>query len=363
MKQRFKLMENKMRRIIDESLKMILERISNTSVDSSKIINLVSKCNFVLPYDTSDEGPDSLVFYYNGNYDNLQQDFDKFAEIIKRSGWTISNYGNHYDGLRDFYLRFKDKHPEFNVGTFFACIETEYGTKMDDYFGTDEHEIANNDDDTVNDDYWDKGFNSFEQTHLGVGYQRGVFYHLTTRKNLRAILAHGLRPKNGGGITRWRNTSDRLYLSLLPDFNEVDYNYDEEEQYDDDIVILRINLNSYMKNFQFYVDNKYPNAVYTYSNIPPNFIEVISNAQIKEYHSQYFLRYAAREALKRVVKHNFANYDIEEQKKLVYQHSWEIGSFIMPKIILGYFNTLNINKKYKKYIQSAAEKEIKNFCS
>ena len=348
--------------LIDESqvgkLRLLFERESNTSVESSKVVNFVSKYNFLLPYDVGNENVDTLVFYYNGK--NLQQDFDKFAEIIRRSGWTISNYGTHYDGLRDFYLRYKNEHPEFSVGTFFASVETEYGTKMDDYFGTKDNELLNNADYIEDDNYWKKGFNSFEEDHLGIGYQRGVFYHLTERKNLRPILAHGLKPKNGGGITRWRSTSDRLYLSLLPDFNEVEYIYDDDED-DDDIVILRIDLRSVMKNFQFYVDNKYPNAVYTYSSIPSNFIEVINNQEIRNYHSQYFLRYAARQALEKVVKHNFSNYSIQDQKKMVEKNSWEIDSFIMPKLMLNYFKMFHIDDKYEQYISRIAKEEVQNF--
>lgn len=360
-------MKNRIRKIIFEEIERLFEREAKSSVEASKVISLASKCNFFLPYKLENTNITYLTFYYGGSYKitndfyqaSLQKDFDNFADIIKRCGWVINQYGTHYDGLRNMYSRFEQEHPEFGVGTFFACVEAEYGTKMDDHFGNKENEILNNDDIIEDDDYWEKGFNMNEQTHYGVTYQRGIFYHLTSRKNLNAVLRHGLKPKNGGGITRWRNTTPRVYLSLLPDFNNVDYEDDEENE--DDTIILRIDLRSVMKNFDFYVDRSYENAVFTYSNIPPNFIQVISNEEIKDNYSAYYLRYAARESLKRIVDKNFSDCDAEEKKRKVYINSWQIEERIMPKMVLNYFNFYHINEKYKKFINTAIKNEVNNY--
>ena len=354
--------------ILEEIRKQLYERESKTSVDASKVISLASKCNFFLPYKLENTNTTHLTFYYGGKNEQkdnsfniiLQKDLNNLADVIKRCGWVINQYGGHYDGLRNMYSKFKEEHPEFGVGTFFVCVEAEYGTKMDDYYGNKQNEILNNSDYFNNDDdYWRKGFNVYEETHLGVTYQRGIFYHLTYRKYLDAILRHGLKPKNGGGITRWRNTTPRVYLSLLPDFDSVDCEDDEENE--NDTIILRIDLRSVMKNFDFYVDRSYDNAVFTYSNIPPNFIQVISNEEIREHYSEYYLRYAARQALKRIVEKNFSDCDEEEKRRKVYLYSCQIEEIIMPKVVLNYLNLYGVNENYKKYIGTAIKNEVNNY--
>jgi hypothetical protein len=186
-----------------------------------------------------------------------------------------------------------------------------------------------------------------------------LFGWMGNRSYLDAILRHGLKPKNGGGITRWRNTTPRIYLSLLPDFKNVDYKDDEENK--DDTIILRIDLRSVMKNFDFYVDKSYDNAVFTYSNIPPNFIQVISNEEIREHYSEYYLRYAARQALKRIVEKNFSDCDEEEKRRKVYLYSCQIEEIIMPKVVLNYLNLYGVNENYKKYIGTAIKNEVNNY--
>ena len=344
-----------LRQIVTEEIQKLLEREAKSSVNYLKVASFASKYNFVLLSASNAE----LVFYYKGK--NLHQDFDNFNDVVIKCGWTIYAWGNHYDGLRNFYTRFEKEHPEFGVGTFFAIVEPEYGTKMDDYFGTNRNELLNNDDDDESLDFWDKGFSYSEASHLGVGYERGVFYHVTTREFLRPILSHGLKPKNGGGFTRFRSTSNRLYLSLLPDFEDVEYMCPPEEESPDDSVILRVDLRSVMDNFEFYVDSAYSNAVYTYSNIPPKFIEVISDEEIKKLHSQYYFEYAIREGLKDIIKKNFHDCNEEEKKRNMKKHSYEISSFMMPKLMKSYFKFYNVSEEYLPYVATTAKKLISQY--
>lgn len=309
--------------IIREQIELLIEREMKTSIPLPKLVSILSKYNFLLPYEITKEGEKSpsVTLYYKYNNDNnnvdkdaaLRKDFDKLQDIVKRAGWTISSCGNYYDGLRNLYKRYQDRHPEFGVGTFFVNLETEHGQTMDDYFGTETFELKH-------DDYYEPSKSMGDNERLGVIYHRGIFYHFTERKNLKSILAHGLRPKNGGGITVWRNTSPRIYLSLLPEFDKIDYGYNNEET-PNDTVLLKIDLRPVMNNFVFYVDDKYENAVYTTSNIPPNFIEVVN---CEEIHSKYYFRFAMEKFFWEIVEKNFGNCSENIKKRKIQEYAFEI---------------------------------------
>lgn len=288
-------------KIINESInKFLLEREMKNSVPGNKIIELIKKYNFITPkYNTNTS---RITAYYNpqiqksdNNQIQLNSDFNKVNNIVTKGGWTITNYGNHYNGMRDRYKTLQQYDNNISIGTFIINIEPEYSTKMDNYF---------------NDEYFNDEYNiPSEHETFYTNYQKGIFYHITKVKYLKKILAHGLRPKNGGGITRWRETSERLYLSLYPNFSEicedVDVNnldeYDEDEQ-----VMLKIDLTKVMNNFDFYVDHLYDNAVYTYANIPPQFITVMN---FSKYEKEYLLKYCALTSLKNTIEKSFNTKD------------------------------------------------------
>lgn len=308
-------------KIIKKRIGMLLEKEVRTSLDAGRLASMLSRYNFLLPNDMGGGRNETMTLYYAGQ-DGLRRDFDKLSDIVERAGWTVSFCGNYYDGLRNVYLRYRNNHPEFNKGTFFVCLETEYGQKMDDYFGTDEDEL-------LNDDELSYG----EDRHLGVRYKRGIFYHITRREYLRSILAHGLRPKNGGGITNWRDTSDRLYLSLLPDFRDVEiYPYDDEEETGEDPIILKIDLRGKMDSFDFYVDQHYSNAVYTYSDIPPKFIEVLDVGKVNQLWSAYMVRDCIKRTLDAVIEHNFKGYRESDIVRALHVHREQVYQVIRKRV-------------------------------
>ena len=46
---------------------------------------------------------------------------------------------------------------------------------------------------------------------------------------------------------------------------------------------------------------------------------------------------------------------------MVEKNSWEIDSFIMPKLMLNYFKMFHIDDKYEQYISRIAKEEVQNF--
>lgn len=117
----------------------------------------------------------------------------------------------------------------------------------------------------------------------------GTAYHVTTRDNLRTILAHGLRPKgqedkeNGG----YRYYPQRIYL-ILPKKHDRQYVNGKIKQVIDlkkrrDYVVLKVNL--YRMIGSFYEDVTMPSKedyVYTYQEIPPEYIKDITESFNKQ---------------------------------------------------------------------------------
>ena len=316
-------MIQRLRRIIREEVERALfEGAMNRSVPPGKVLSMVSKCGFLPAEDiSSDDGYQEYItlYYANADHSSIVSDFQRMSDIVEKCGWVVNYWGNHYDAMRNYYKRFEN-HPEFGVDTVFVEIEPEYSVSMDDNYGTDETNLKNNDDDG---DHVSEIFG--DTKHLGVGYQRGIFYHVTNRGYLRSIMAHGLKPMNGGGITNWRNSQPRVYLSLLPDFEDLYYDkpeiYGEEEESDDDKIILRIDLRSVMRNFDFHVDHRYDNAVYTHSNIPPQFIEVMDNGKLLDISTAYFIDFYSQLSFNKVLEKNFSRTrNDDEKKRLVSWH-------------------------------------------
>jgi hypothetical protein len=298
--------ESYLNKIINENInKFLLEREMKTSVPSDKIVEIIRKYNFITPKNNAYSS--FITAYYDPQIQNsddinqtqLKSDFHKINNIITKGGWTITSYGNHYSGLRDRYISLQQYDNRIGVGTFIVNIEPEYSTKMDNHF---------------NDEYFNDEDNIPSQYEtFYTNYQKGIFYHITQLKHLKKILAHGLKPKNGGGITRWRETSERLYLSLYPDFNNVDdIDINDLEECDgDEKILLKIDLTSVMNSFDFYVDYSYDNAVYTYANIPPQFITVMN---FPDYEKEFFLKDCAVRSLKYTIERSF---DTKNKTKII----------------------------------------------
>lgn len=345
----------RLKQIIREQLEMLIERESRKSIPAQKLVSFAEKCNFFNTSEITDDNQQHLTLYYkspqDGNYDvNVRRDLSKLSKMVYMAGWTINSSGNHYDGLRDYYKRFNN--PDMNVGTIFVNLEPEYSQKMDDYFGTKENEIDNND------DYGDYDL----EKHLGVGYQRGIFYHVTERRYLKSILAHGLRPQNGGGITRWRDTTPRLYLSLLPDFSDIEYQYDDDEEYEDDKVILKIDLRQVMNSFDFYVDNRYSNAVYTYAGIPPKFIEVMDNNTLRGFNSKYQMEQLIKYYFDKILKANWVDYDEYEKKRAVSYNSFIVANKLRS-LVTKMSDNYNIDKETLRNLDYEIKQHISNYCN
>lgn len=102
----------------------------------------------------------------------------------------------------------------------------------------------------------------------------GKLYHVTLQSSLEKIKKIGLSPKSHEKKTLH---PDRIYLAtdintaknLWDMFRVINYNYN-------DAAILEIDP-KYIPNFKCYLDPNAPNAVYTYNNIPPKYIEVMTD--------------------------------------------------------------------------------------
>ena len=289
-------------KIINEEINYLLEREMKNSVPKKKVIDLIQKYNFI-GVDADNDYP-RITAYYSPEVQakdlhgiQLNTDFRNVNKLVERCGWTITNYGAHYDGMRNVYERLQKYNSDINIGTFIIFIEPEYSTKMNDYF---------------NDEYFKNEDNKPLYDTFNEKKKKGIFYHITSFKNLKKILKHGLRPKNGGGLTNWRETSERLYLSLLPNFSnvsDVDFN-NKEEIDDDDQILLQIDLRPVINSFDFYVDYSYDDAVYTYATIPPQFITVIN---YHEYENEYLIDSSVKETLISTLDNSYPNRKNEDE--------------------------------------------------
>lgn len=97
----------------------------------------------------------------------------------------------------------------------------------------------------------------------------GIIYHVTDKKYLPSILGIGLKPSHKDIISAH---PPRVYLSKTAD-GAVKF---AKERKIDNPVILTIDV-SKLHDIEFYRDpNKYQ-AIYTYQNIPPNAIDLVTD--------------------------------------------------------------------------------------
>ncbi|MBO5005435.1 MAG: hypothetical protein J6D03_09445 [Clostridia bacterium] len=115
----------------------------------------------------------------------------------------------------------------------------------------------------------------------------GVLYHVTLKENIPGILKKGLIPK--GEDNDYRYIKSRIYMFCENDKDELQYLYKKiciQRSYSPrEATLLKIDLNydentnkkNMSYNIDFYQDSLYKedNFVYTYENIPPQFITVI----------------------------------------------------------------------------------------
>ena len=134
-------------KIINEEINYLLEREMKNSVPKKKVIDLIQKYNFI-GVDADNDYP-RITAYYSPEVQakdlhgiQLNTDFRNVNKLVERCGWTITNYGAHYDGMRNVYERLQKYNSDINIGTFIIFIEPEYSTKMNDYFNDDKKEYS-----------------------------------------------------------------------------------------------------------------------------------------------------------------------------------------------------------------------------
>lgn len=106
-------------------------------------------------------------------------------------------------------------------------------------------------------------------------------YHICPIKVLNRVLTKGLIPKDSQWIEFTHNS--RVYLFInKPSEYEFKYfcnNFRSEKNTNDPMALLRINIRD-IENIDYYIDPRMPNAVYTYDNISPKIIEVVTQEKI-----------------------------------------------------------------------------------
>lgn len=240
---------------------MILnERESGGSLDFEPYIGFLESKGFNIE-SVSDEHMQLWI-----DSDSINQKEKYLFKLLKHCGWVCSSHGGYYDGLRSQAETIADSNGIDKYSIYIFNIEKEYPTKLSSDFS--EIKSSNN---------WDYHRNS--QPSYDIHYIPDVLWHLTTRKYLPRIMKYGLIPKNGNGITAWRNTGDRVYLSLLPELDQVT-EFVEGEEDNDDIVLLKVNIAPIKNRISFYKDYAYHNAVFTTEAIPPQLISVVSDETI-----------------------------------------------------------------------------------
>ena len=102
----------------------------------------------------------------------------------------------------------------------------------------------------------------------------GILFHLTPKASVESILQNGLRMRSLKSDKR--NYKHRCYFVVGK--NSTDRRNAIRALMKDDLEILKIDLNTYGKNLEFYHDPAYrlQNMVYAYSNIPDSLITHIN---------------------------------------------------------------------------------------
>lgn len=113
---------------------------------------------------------------------------------------------------------------------------------------------------------YEKKFEVETITNLLIAHGINQLYHITTEKVVNKILKQGLVPKarNDNGFI---NNESRIYFKTRePDENDVEnfsaYKFEEE------LVVLAIDLEKINKTTKFYYDSRLGNSLYTYEPIP-----------------------------------------------------------------------------------------------
>lgn len=240
---------------------MILnERESGGSLDFEPYLEILKSKGFNI----ESLGDDHMQLWIDS--DSINQKAKYLFTLLKHCGWVCSSYGGYYDGLRSQAESIADRNGIDKYGIYIFNIEKEYPSKL----SSDFNEIKSNNN-------WNYHKNS--NPSYDIHYIPDVLWHLTTRKYLPRIMKNGLIPKNGNGITAWRNTGDRVYLSLLPELYKVT-ELDEEGEDKDDVILLKVNIAPIKDRISFYEDYAYDNAVFTTEAIPPQLISVVSDETI-----------------------------------------------------------------------------------
>lgn len=280
--------------------RLLTERESGGSLDFKPYLNLLTKKGFNI----DSVGKNSMRIWYNEDDVNTKAEY--LFKLAKHCGWVCTSYGNYYDGLRSQAERIASKNNIEKYGIYIFNIEKEFPNETNYDFS-----------DVMIDNDWNE--QKEHDNAFDVNYTPNVLYHITKRKYLKRILKYGLLPKNSHEITNWRDTGNRLYLSLLPEFDKIDATDDYEPEDDDDI-LLKVNIAPIRNKIKFYQDYAYDNAVFTTSIIPPNLISVVSNDEINVMDFKYELYRYMPKNMDTIKKAN-KEYSI---KTLINNYDWYI---------------------------------------
>lgn len=289
--------------LTEKQFNYLFERVVNNSLPKSYVIPKILSMGFKTYENTNIDERNIFNVWYNSPNDVNEKSRFLF-DFLNRCGWVCTSCGNYYDGLKSQIESITEKDPEASLyGTYVFRIEPNYPDELENFDKVKEH----------NDwEYEISVDNSFDYF-----YDENTLWHITLRKYLRRIMKNGLMPKNGQTITRWRNTRDRLYFSLMPDFSKIDYLDDDDEQSGDDYVLLKIDISSLKDKIKFYEDDAYENAVFTYSIIPPQYITIIDGKQNDIMREELFLASHFDKMMEEIMKVNkgYSEEDILEYER------------------------------------------------
>ena len=175
-----------------------------------------------------------------------------YKEIVK----TANNLLGWFTGYIDLRQKVKTGYIPYTFyndnGDFFCPLKRGGGVYLDDFL-RQKPELT--------------FFSIILEAKFGEVYHQKpdeVFYHATDKSVLPKILAKGLVPRSLG------NFPERIYLgknlSEIKDMVGTNLN---------DMVILKVDVSN-VNLFKLYRDQRNPTAVFTYDNIPPSQIEVLT---------------------------------------------------------------------------------------
>lgn len=223
------------------------------------VANYLSKIYRLLPAD-----------YFDSVFDNsyLKLYNSKYRGVI-----GITGYKNNQEQIYVIVL-------ESMKNTVYNAIQNKLNLIGYIYAGS--KEISNQQNDTTLDWiilFFEKRFN--EKYKIDISKKK-YLYHITSKENYDKIKIRGLRTVSNN--TNRFSHDERIYFKTIA-YSRSDFEYysgifadrnnlDKNKSFAKEYVLLRI-LTDKLSNIDFYYDPRMEFAVYTFENIPANFIEAI----------------------------------------------------------------------------------------